>query len=240
MKSVLIILLANVVLLGFFQNCHKNQAIRMESISSEGTSTTVDAAQAANLPPMSNYKQCALPSGTLVDHLYVSWGLRKDIDGKTCDLFEMRQCYDGAMNPPSPGFNETGCDVAKLPPSATQNPCQIDGKTISHGQIVFGFHSRLVTGSNNCIAQVRRCNNGILTGSSEYSYTNCTDALYQPASGKAIDCEFNGSKVSDGATVLAFLEESPTGNCSFEPRRCIQGVLSGKYTKRGCTPKEAP
>lgn len=113
----------------------------------------------------------------------------------------------------------------------------MDGKPIAHGQIVFSYNSRIATGNNNCVAQIRRCNNGTLTGSNEYAFLTCGESFYKPPNGQAFDCVLNDLKIPDGTITLAFKEESPAADCTFEPRRCIQGRLSGTYTKLGCTPR---
>jgi len=111
----------------------------------------------------------------------------------------------------------------------------VDGVDIPHGQLIVTFRNHLENG--NCIGAVRRCANGSLTGDNTYNAMTCGDSTYKAASGTNYDCKFNGNVIPDGGSQIAFKEQSPVGSCDFEPRRCLQGRLSGSYTFTSCAPK---
>ncbi len=237
MKTLIGFTILNLILITAFQNCARNQAVHFDSVKVNSVEATVDDNQAMNLPPLQSYKSCTMPNGTVVPHLYVTWNLKNAANGITCDLFEVRQCFDGIMNPTSGSYTKEHCDIDPMGVVAGKAPCSIDGTSVAHGQIVFAYNTRLATGSNNCVAQIRRCNNGTLTGNNDYSNLTCGESFYKPPNGQAYDCTLNNLKIPDGTISIAFKEDTPAESCLFEPRRCIQGRLSGTFTKLGCTPK---
>lgn len=233
-----------------FQNCAPNKtkfdlASKIPiaaSTAGEGSTNTLPATNPGtagtepDLPPPVVYKSCKLENGTEVPNLWYSWGLQNSAaDPTKCDLFEVRQCFDGTLHPSSGNFNHPSCLAAGLPYTVQTNSCLLDGVDISHGQIIMTFRNQLENG--NCIGAVRRCVNGNLTGDNTYNNITCGNTAYRPASGANYDCKFNGSIIPDGSSQIAFKERSPAGACEFEPRVCLQGRLSGTHAFPSCAPK---
>jgi hypothetical protein len=239
MKALIVIAIISLGMGATFQNCSKNNAVQFDTIKTKALGEDIIPQPIDDLPPIQSYKACNLPDSTTVNHLYYTWGLKNTgTESQTCDLFEVRQCFDGIMNPSNGGFNTDQCITpALVDTGAGQNPCDVEGRAVAHGQLTISFNTRIATGTNNCIGQIRRCNNGALSGSSEYNYATCGESFYKPANDQAYDCTLNGLTIPDGTTTIAFKEENPVGLCDFEPRRCIQGRLSGSFTKAGCVPK---
>ncbi len=202
------------------------------------------------LPPLVNYKSCNI-DGMEKPHLWSQWGLKNlpptpPNNHAVCNLFELRQCLDGMINPLSVGDpSKTECIAPPLVNPAGTASCMAGGKTILHGHLVVLFKDPVVNGASNCVGQIRRCINGNLTGSNAYSSYVCGESFYKPASGTAYGCKLNGLEIPDGSAIVSFSEEiatvsdkNPKGHCDFEERRCIQGRLSGSKTKNSCLPKE--
>lgn len=80
---------------------------------------------------------------------------------------------------------------------------------------------------SSCVSQVRRCNNGVLSGS--YQYSTC--AVQGPLS-----CLFNGQTIAHGGNVQAYQNSSVAfgESCSAETRTCNNGALSGSNVFASC------
>ena len=137
--------------------------------------------------------------------------------GESCTS-ETRSCSDGLL---SGSYNYSSCQV-QAPAS-----CLFNGETISHGQSVQAYNNSSVGLGEECVFEMRTCNNGTLTGS--YNYASCS--VNMPAS-----CLFNGQTVASGASVPAFLNSTVSygETCQLEYRTCEDGVLSGSNSYASC------
>ena len=80
---------------------------------------------------------------------------------ETCQS-QVRSCVDGAL---SGSYKYESCEVA----SAAS--CEINGQTILHGESFEAFSTSSVPAGDSCVAELRFCNNGELSGS--YDYASC-------------------------------------------------------------------
>lgn len=253
MKVKLISIASLTLSLLLFQNCEQSSALKIEgmkastsgqnppadTISDTNTPNNNETDSPPNLPPLQNYKSCTL-NNEQKPHLWWEWALKNTtLPGstvkETCDLFELQQCIDGNINYLSGDFNDRECTSAPYIKIPTGNPCTVNGKTIPHNHMMVLFENSIAAPGHNCVGQIRRCINGALTGSNQYQSLTCAEPNYKPE--VAYDCQFNGTKVPDGAVIISFYEEfpkitaqNPRGACNFQPRRCIQGRLSDNPT----------
>jgi len=138
--------------------------------------------------------------------------------GQTCSS-ETRVCKNGAFTGSYP-FASCGVGV--------QNSCLFNGQTIAHGHPVNAFLNSTVPYGSSCVNETRLCNDGVLSGS--YNFSSCSP-------GGAASCLFDGKTIPHGGTVAAF----PTSTVAFgqtcqpEIRACNNGVLSGTATFGSCS-----
>ncbi|MGZ5278741.1 MAG: hypothetical protein ACXWC9_02290, partial [Pseudobdellovibrionaceae bacterium] len=86
-----------------------------------------------------------------------------------------------------------------------------------------------------CLSEQRQCVNGVLGGS--YPFTSC---MKLPATKS---CSFQGMPLGIGQSVEAFQAPSATATmiCKSEKRVCqSNGLLTGSYPYKSCTPYQAP
>ncbi len=233
----------NLLVIFIFQNCSKNTAIRFETAKISAVNSAQQPQSETPQPVNSNstqYKSCLLSNGESVNHLYYQWGLKNnESNTRLCDLFELRQCMDGVFNPASTGFDgkTTHCDVPPIVSSGNMtNPCNLDDIAIPHGNLIIAYAAKQVSGTNNCIGQVRRCSNGVLGGTNDYSSSTCAETFAAPTDYKPLDCKLNNINIPDGSTIIAFEKADPSIECKFEVRRCLQGILSGSFSASSCNP----
>ncbi|MEY4617608.1 MAG: hypothetical protein RJB66_2568, partial [Pseudomonadota bacterium] len=248
-------------LTGAFTNCAQNQT-SFGKISSESqvdplgcdTSQDPNCAQPPVVPP-------PLPTNTPVpptpppdttnpeERKQCStgfvFGLQNRIENGTayCDLMEIRYCFDGVLNGTSGNYTSNSC-VTKNVSVASSRTCTLDGRTLAHGQNSVFYRRKVISGTSNCVGQIRVCDNGFLTGSDEFSAASCGSSEYKTPDGQFKNCSFNGSVIAEGATTVAYktpnaLKQSDgTWACNFNVRRCIDGKLDGDaqdpYNYSGC------
>ena len=137
--------------------------------------------------------------------------------GSQC-VSEKRICNTGVL---SGSFQFASCAVDQ--PAS----CLFNGKTLAHGESVDAFANSTVAYGNQCVSEKRVCNNGVLSGSSQFA--SC--AVDQPAS-----CLYNGKTIEHGTIVKAFSSSSVKFGqlCQSEDRTCQNGVLSGSFQFEAC------
>ncbi len=138
--------------------------------------------------------------------------------GSTC-VSEQRTCTNGAL---SGSYNYGSCQVAQAA------SCLFNGETVVSGNSITAYTTANVAAGSTCAAEVRTCNNGLLSGS--HQFASCT--IDTPAA-----CLFNGQTIADGASVPAYVNSSvPTGgSCLMEYRSCTNGLLSGTNQFTSCS-----
>jgi Tfp pilus assembly protein PilX len=100
------------------------------------------------------------------------------------------------------------------------------GATISHGATASAFQTASVVSPASCVSETRSCSNGTLSG----SYTNASCAVIS-----SNDCTTPwGATVSDGGSVTAYQNATPSVACASETRSCASGSLSGSYQYSSC------
>ena len=141
--------------------------------------------------------------------------------GESCSS-QTRTCSNGALNGSYPFSN---CTIG-----AAAN-CSFLGESIAHGTSLTAYAASSVSAEETCLAELRSCQNGILSGSHEFA--NCTVESHVVQ----INCSFNGQSIPDGTTVAAYVESIvPYGStCNAELRSCDAGLLSGSNPYSSCT-----
>jgi hypothetical protein len=107
--------------------------------------------------------------------------------------------------------------------------CSIDGRTVAHNEIVVSYSSQSVTYGNTCSSLSRKCDNGTLSGDTNYKYLSCTPVA--PAS-----CTLNGKNIANGESITTYKTASVNSPqaCESQSRVCRNGVLDGTYTELSC------
>jgi hypothetical protein len=140
-------------------------------------------------------------------------------EGESC-VSEVRQCVDGVLYG---SFAYASCTVSQ------NASCLFSGQTVAHGGSVTAYTSSSVPFGQSCssMAEVRTCNNGILSGSAAYSSCEANTPRA---------CLFNGETLSHGESVKAFQASTSQfgGSCTSETRTCNDGTLSGSYAFGVC------
>lgn len=124
-------------------------------------------------------------------------------------------------------FSSTAFAVSSDIPSDYAN-CTFNGQTVLHNGSVTAFQNSMPAYGSQCVSQVRRCNNGVLSGSYQYSTCNVQGPL---------SCLFNGQTIAHGGNVQAYQNSSVAygESCSAETRTCNNGVLSGSNAFASCS-----
>ncbi len=149
---------------------------------------------------------------------------RVAFDASSLDMSSNGQLNDCAINP-------SACAGGGVNPSAGPT-CEFNGKKYSEGQTVTAYLHSAVASGQTCVSEIRKCSNGVLSGS--YSYASC--AVNAPSA-----CLFNGQTVAHGQSVDAYQNSSVAygASCAKEVRTCNNGVLSGSYSFASCSPGAA-
>ena len=117
--------------------------------------------------------------------------------------------------------------------------CSFNGMTIPHGTTKSFYSIPTVAYGKSCdlYKQIRKCNNGVLSGSNSYKYTNCSVK-------GAKSCSINGTTLNHGESKTFYSKSVvPYGSsCDSykQTRTCMNGVLSGSesYEYLGCDVEE--
>lgn len=216
-----------------FQNCSKSQFSTMKN-NSEFLNSTESASlsdpslvgdmlndnPAPNTPVPSVPKICrfngaVVPEGqsrTAYQNSSVAFG-------QSC-VSEERYCLNGDLQG---SFSFGSCNV-NAPAS-----CLFNNQTIAHGGSVVAYQNSTVPFGSSCLntSENRVCNNGVLSGSNNFS--SCL--VGAPSS-----CLFDGQVISHGGSVTAY-QNSNAGfgsSCVSEQRTCLNGSLGGSYNFGNC------
>ncbi len=148
--------------------------------------------------------------------------------GRNCSQYmQMRSCSNGILSGAS-DYQYSSC--ADPVPN-----CVVGGTPVAEGTIRT-YYSRPSVGigqSCNSYAEVRSCSNGVMSGSSNYTYLSC--ATDTPDS-----CSVNGVSIAHGTSRTLYSRTSSVGSavCSAyaQTRTCNDGVLSGdsSYIHASC------
>lgn len=143
--------------------------------------------------------------------------------GQTC-ASQTRACNNGVL---SGTYSFASCA-----PGAAAS-CTFNGASIAHGQSAVAYATSTVGFGATCAAQTRTCNNGVMSGS--YQYSSCT-------TNAAASCSFNGQTIGHGSSVYAYASNSASygSSCSSQVRTCNNGSLSGSYSYSSCSVSQCP
>lgn len=132
-------------------------------------------------------------------------------------------------------------NIAKHPKgfTATASPCPCDtpwGEKLAHGQKRKAFKTSTVACTTTCDANSleRTCNNGLLSGTNDYSSANCT-VVGCPK------CRLPwGEDIENGVSVDAYIKASApcAGECLKKSLSCDRGTLVGdfvNYRSKSCS-----
>ena len=125
---------------------------------------------------------------TFYDNTNVGCG---DGQPRTCSAGE-RGCKNGVLTGES-RFSAVQCLSASCPRLAKN--CTLDGVTVKHGESYKFFKSSSVACDASCVGQLRKCTNGVLSGSDEYKKAKC-NVQTCPKEFEVASCQF-GLKSSD-------------------------------------------
>jgi hypothetical protein len=188
------------------------QACSKESFTSQ------ENASSAPSPNLNISYDCTIGNETVLENDSKLFYLKSSVPyGSTCQS-ENRTCRRGFF---AGTYQYTTCDID------APHSCLHNGATIAHGQSISAFLQSSVPYGQSCVQQTRTCNNGILSGS--YDFTSCSV-------GVAASCTFNGSNLAHGASVTAFATSTVDFgfSCQSQMRTCNNGTLSGSYNYAGC------
>lgn len=261
MKGIIIYTALGIALVATFQNCAKNEAIKFEKGS-------IDAYKCAefgtNCPdggggdggggggggggnPDNPNDETDPTKRTDCSEGPFKFGLQNNNEVKNgqtipwCNMMEVRYCFNNYLNASSGNYTQYGCTIPAVTQPSTRT-CTLDGKTLKNGDVSVFFKRKLVSGTQNCIGQIRVCSNGSLTGSTDFSQASCGTTEFPVPEGGAKDCNFNGATVAEGSTIVGYLEPAPSAGkkeCVFTVKRCIDGQLDRpEYKYSGCNPPE--
>lgn len=151
--------------------------------------------------------------------------------GQSCDAFKQtRTCTNNALSG-SGAYKFGSCQVGAA------KSCTVGEKTLASGSGYTFYSVSSVRYNQTCdlYAQNRVCNDGIMTGSSTYSYASCA-----PAEQK--NCTLDGQTFAPGKHKV-YSQRTVSGgqscNSVAQVRTCTNGVWSGdaKYDKARCAPE---
>lgn len=175
---------------------------------------------------------CTLDDTLIANGVSATYYSRSNVSvGQACTSYaQIRTCTNGTLSG-SNTFKHTSC-TAEIPDS-----CSLSGTTVAHGQARTFYKQDIATSTNSCSAygQSRTCNDGTLSGSSEYTKASCTAGV----------CSVNGQNFANGSTTTFYFAQNVPANeqCSSyaQSRTCSNGTFSGNsaYQYTSCAPVAA-
>lgn len=203
-------LLTVVFLTVFFQNCAP-QSSDPEILKSCVGSDCID------IPAPST--SCEFNDQTLTDGQSTTAYLESVAEN--C-VQEVRTCRNGVL---SGNYEYPSCSQN----TSTPKSCRFNNQTIASGSSVDAYLASAVPSTGTCAKQVRRCTDGVLSGT--YQYASCAVAAPEA-------CLFGGRTIAHGTSVRAFLHSSSPSSQNLcetsQLRVCNNGTLSGSYTHSSC------
>jgi hypothetical protein len=137
--------------------------------------------------------------------------------GESCNNFAaVRSCNNGSVAGSS-NYTYPTCSID------TPDSCSVDGMTVSHGASRTFYTAEAAVNGASCssISQVRSCNDGSLSGDSQYAESSCTPG----------GCSLDGVVVANGSTrTFYFAQNIPASEQCIayaQQRTCTNGVLNG-------------
>jgi hypothetical protein len=228
-KTKLSIVLTSLLLVTSFQNCSPANFTANEDASNNETSVTpteptgptepTEPTTPVNPDIPTAPATCVFNDRVLRDGQSITTFLNSSEPFGTSCKSETRVCTNGVL---SGSYAYATCEVGA--PKA----CLFNGQTIAHGDTVKAYQNSSVAYGQTCSEEVRKCDNGTLSGS--FAFASCDI-------GAPLACLFNGQTIAHGASVVGFLASSVDfgKDCSKENRVCNNGSLSGSYAYGSCS-----
>ena len=154
-------------------------------------------------------------------------------------------------NPQTTGYGSVGARTraalftvtSYTTPSYTEQPgttqsyamCNFSGSSMSHGVSVTAYQYPTAVPGSSCVSEIRSCNNGVLSGSYQYSSCSATEALSCNLDGVTIP--HNADYTFYAASTVPYGKYCDSQEYGAQTRTCSNGVLSGssRYNKVKCT-----
>ncbi len=214
-----------------------NNGVMTGNVDYRYTTCTVASAPVAVAP-----SNCSL-SGVTIAHGGSGFFYSADSVpfGSSCNTVRTeRVCNNGTLSGDA-AFTKINCTVEAAPVAANAN-CTLDGVTVNHGDSHKFYNTESVPALGmGCFMakKIRTCNNGILSGSNDYKYANCSQReLVIPVSSS---CTLDGVTVDHNASRKFYSKKSLAfgKNCNNykQGRTCNNGTLSGdsQYKYANCS-----
>jgi len=174
---------------------------------------------------------CAFIGGQVASNVVqIFYSVQSAPVGSTCAAYaQSRQCINGYLSGDA-RYQYGSC-------TNPANACTLDGVSIAHGSTYMFFLRREVASNESCAAysQSRTCENGTLSGSTNYQYATCTASLTPPS------CTIDGVTLQTGQSRIFYKEKNVLFGQTCAPfgkeRACLNGVLGGdvSYQYGSCT-----
>ncbi len=232
MLPLLAFILATIFI--FQQNCSRVgfSPKKRTDISSEQTPDPVDedvVAQntGAPQPATTAPKSCPFPgqqsSEPNIEHGKARFFAQPDSEFH-CDKLELRSCNDGVL---SGSLTERTCSVV-FNDSAVETFKNCDSALLKHGEISIRFASESVPVGQTCVAQVRGCDDGVLSGSNQYNLPSCRVENGTTGRSCSLTWDQQTLQLPHNSRVFGFVKNAvmPNESCSFSTIKCIDGTLS--------------
>lgn len=209
-----------------FQNCGKAEFTYRKLSSDGNNSQNCVGANCPQPPPPGAcvFNGVTIPEGQSV----IAYLLSNVATGEVC-LQETRTCINGTLT----GTYAHGTCTVGPPPNT---PCMFNGVMVPPGVGVIAYKDPSVPAGQQCVFEIRICNNGVLSGT--FTHPSCSSGDMCPPDGKK-HCTFNGKPVAHGSYVKAYkYDQVKKGSeCKYEKRYCDNGKLSGSYQHASCSEK---
>lgn len=171
-------------------------------------------------------KPCALPWGGEIEHgESIDAYSAANACGAACSSIRIsRTCNNGVLSGDS-SFSHPQCQ------DNVCRSCSVPwGGVIMHGTSVNAYRTLEVACGGSCAGegQLRSCNNGVLSGSAEYTQPSCTVRMCPcPLPG-----EFGPGTAEHGSTITAYRQSTVLcrQNCDAEGNRQIRACNNGTWT----------
>jgi|GEM_PF-2946912 len=182
-------------------------------------------------PATTQSDRCRLDGETLYNGESATFYSDDEVEfGESCSsIAQTRTCRNGVLSGTS-RYRHASCD------SGSADKCEIDGITLSHGSSRTFYNKKTVAFGTTCTSnsETRTCDDGELSGSSDYKYASCASALSN-------NCTLDGATVVNGASRNFYSSRTVAygSTCASiaQSRLCSKGVFNGsdEYQYSACT-----
>ncbi len=172
--------------------------------------------------------QCIVNGSTVANNTALTFYSRQSVGvNDSCSSFaQTRTCANGVLSGSS-DYQYVSCNTAP-------DSCSVGGVTVAHGASRTFYKQDIATSTASCSAygQTRTCNDGVLSGSSDYSKASCTAGI----------CSLDGAVLQSGESKAFYFAQNVPANeqcLSYaQSRTCTNGTLGGSaaYKYASCAP----